>query len=304
MTLAKRASDVEEKNLSPKEAVILWMQEAHQFDSLVSYGCWLAEQPLSTYPLMRIPKQVAAAVRAQNKGVPQAQLQHKIHRAQKDALFLFHVQEQLNERVLLEDETRHLKLALLKEKLLTLVYWTHSVDRDRLDSFQLPDSPKQSSTREPIADRESLDTIITRWPQEEALFWGEVTALLQAERLLSERYFSGEHLFFPETVSELTETQNSLDWLFGIYESILEGRPPESEEEFGRWLMGERPDTPPPTRDPEVETDRIRPDPSRTARAIAEHVILMARAETLDDMDDRNACEGLVQKWLQGQGAG
>ena len=32
MTLAKRIDDIEGRNLTPHEAVILWMREAHQFD--------------------------------------------------------------------------------------------------------------------------------------------------------------------------------------------------------------------------------------------------------------------------------
>jgi hypothetical protein len=40
---------------------------------------------------------------------------------------------------------------------------------------------------------------------------------------------------------------------------------------------------------PEAECDRLRPDPRRAARALAQHFILMARAEALADMGERNA---------------
>ena len=37
----KRLENLESRGLDPKEALILWMQEAHQFDSLPDYGRWL-----------------------------------------------------------------------------------------------------------------------------------------------------------------------------------------------------------------------------------------------------------------------
>jgi hypothetical protein len=304
MTLARRLSEVEEKHLSPKEAVILWMREAHQFGSLASYGCWLADQPLDAYPLMRIPRQVVAAVKAQNKAVPRAQLHQKIYRAQKDALFLFHLHSQLNQRATQAEEARHLRLALLQERLLTLVYWTYSLDHDRLDSFTLPDGWTKPPTNDRMAaEKLALEAHVTSWPQEEALLWGEVSALLQAERLLAERYFAGEPLLFPDTVDELTETLCSLDRLFAAYESILEGRPPEQEEKFAPWIMGDECGISPSSAVPETDSDRLRPNPERAARALAEHVVLMARAEALAQMDERNACVGLVQAWLRVQQA-
>ena len=53
MSFDKRIGDVED-NLTPKEAVIYWMQEAHQCDSLLAYGRWLMDQPEDVYPLIRI----------------------------------------------------------------------------------------------------------------------------------------------------------------------------------------------------------------------------------------------------------
>ena len=45
MSLATRMASVEHHNLAPKEAVILWMREAHQFGSYQSYARWLIDQP-------------------------------------------------------------------------------------------------------------------------------------------------------------------------------------------------------------------------------------------------------------------
>lgn len=55
MTLPTRLDKLEDHNLTPREAVIMWMREAHQFDSLLAYGFWLIEQPDDVYPLIRMP---------------------------------------------------------------------------------------------------------------------------------------------------------------------------------------------------------------------------------------------------------
>jgi len=301
MSQAKRASDVEEKNLSPKEAVILWMKEARQFDSLRSYGCWLAEQPLDAYPLVRLPKQITAAVRSQSKGVQEEKLRHSLRRSQKDVLFLFYVCEHFNTRTIEEEEIRVLKLALLQQRLLTLLYGTYCQDRDRLDELDHLHDLSHSPNGKRKAEAQALETEIMNWPRDEALFWGEISALLEAERLLSERYFSGEPLLFPDTARELRETLTALERLVGTYESIPEGRPPQSQEGFVRWLAGEKDPPSASSSGPNSESDRLRPNPQRTARAIAEHIVLMARAEALADMGDRSASVGLIRGWLRAQ---
>ena len=45
MTLAKRLTAIEGDNLTPQQAVILWMREAHEFGSWAAYARWLLDQP-------------------------------------------------------------------------------------------------------------------------------------------------------------------------------------------------------------------------------------------------------------------
>ena len=84
MTLAKRIADMEDHYLSPREAVLLWIKEAHEFGSLERYGGWLLEQPEDAYPLIKMPAQVVAAVRSQHKGVRDEALRDEFYRVQKD----------------------------------------------------------------------------------------------------------------------------------------------------------------------------------------------------------------------------
>jgi hypothetical protein len=63
MTADRRLAKLEGA-LSPKAATLLWLAEAHQFDSLPAYVDWLIDQPTSAAPLYRVPEAAEAGVRA------------------------------------------------------------------------------------------------------------------------------------------------------------------------------------------------------------------------------------------------
>ena len=46
--------DKVETSLTPAQAVLLWMQEAHAFGSMRAYAEWVVEQPAASYPLYRL----------------------------------------------------------------------------------------------------------------------------------------------------------------------------------------------------------------------------------------------------------
>ena len=54
------------------------------------------EQPEDAYPLIRMPRQVVAAVRNRNKGKPDVLLRDEFYRVQKDLVFLYHLHTQVN----------------------------------------------------------------------------------------------------------------------------------------------------------------------------------------------------------------
>ena len=57
-----------EHSLAPKQAVILWMEEAHKLGSMHQYALSLKGKPDSAFPLVKLPKQVETAVRDSMKG--------------------------------------------------------------------------------------------------------------------------------------------------------------------------------------------------------------------------------------------
>jgi len=302
MSLSTRARDLEDHCLTPREAVTLWIRDAHGFGSLLTYGAWLLEQPDEAYPLIRLSEQVVGAVRAKSKRVPDQKLRPELHRVEKSVLFLYQLHKQLNLRAIAAEEVHALKVTLLREKLRNLAGEVYGVDMARLERFSLPeDLTRPGRKRRKTKDELSLEKRIADWSREERIFWGEVMSLLEAARLVSERYLGGEELFYPDAARKLEATLTALSGLRGLYEEMLAGRPPESDRDFALWLAeGEKPKRPmaPVAEPPEAEA---RPDVTASARALAKHVVLIARAEALDDLGEREAGIQLMQEWMRSE---
>ena len=98
MTQEKRL-DTLEGELTPKELVIRWMAEAHEFGDYTSYGTWLLTQPEDAYPLVKLPKAIYEGTRARMRGKNDEELRGALRSSYRDLFFLFHLHSQLNERV-------------------------------------------------------------------------------------------------------------------------------------------------------------------------------------------------------------
>jgi len=302
MSLSSRLCDLEDHCLTPREAVILWTRDAHGFGSLLSYGAWLLDQPDEAYPLIRLSEQVAGAVRAKSKRVPDQKLRSELHRAEKSVLFLYQLHKQLNLRAIASEEVHALKVSLLSEKLRNLAGEVYAVDMARLERFSLPeDLTRPRRKRKKTEDELSLEKRLADWSREERLFWGEVMSLREAARLVSARYLGGEELFYPDAARKLEATLTALSGLRELYQEILAGRPPQSDKAFALWLAED--EKPKRRRAPAAELTQAeaRPDVTASARALARHVILIARAEALDDLGEREAGIQLVKQWMRSE---
>ena len=299
MNMEKRIGTLEDHELTPQEAVIRWIQEAHQFDSFVNYGRWLMDQPQDAYPLVRMPGQVVAAVRAHKKGVPDHRLQDHLYRAQKDVLFLFHLHSQINEHAFETEEPRQLRLQLLGERLRTLILRNWNVEREQCKSTSPARAPRRGARkRKKTQEETALERDLIDWPLEEALLWAEVTSLKEAERILSVRYMAGESLFFPQTLRALNETLGSLEGLYGSYQSILGGPPPEADAEIASWIADETPKAKSDSRASAEIDPPLRPPTTRIATCLAQRFLARARAETLGQLGEGDAAARLLQEEL------
>lgn len=123
MSSQKKRIEKVETSLTPKQAVLLWMEEAHSHGSIQAYALWLKEQPESAYPLVRLPRQVREAVRTAMKGQSREAVGWYIDRAERDVIFLFQFVYVLNTRLMEDSRTTAFAFLWLLEKLRPFISW-------------------------------------------------------------------------------------------------------------------------------------------------------------------------------------
>ena len=92
-----------ETGLTPKQAILLWFQEAHGFNTIFEYIHHLKSQPDSAAPIPRLADQVAEAVKQTLKGHPREEIDKAVRQAYKDVLFLFFLHQQVNRKLISEE---------------------------------------------------------------------------------------------------------------------------------------------------------------------------------------------------------
>ena len=103
MTTAKRRIDKLVTGLTPKQAILLWLQEAHAFNTIEELVHHLRTQPDSAAPLYKLPSQVSEGVKQTLKGQPREEINKAVNQAYKDVLFLFFLHQQVNGKLLSEN---------------------------------------------------------------------------------------------------------------------------------------------------------------------------------------------------------
>ena len=92
-----------ETGLTPKQAILLWFQEAHGFNTIFEYVHHLKSQPDSAAPIPRLTDQVAEAVKQTLKGHRREEIDKAVRQAYKDVLFLFFLHQQVNRKLISEE---------------------------------------------------------------------------------------------------------------------------------------------------------------------------------------------------------
>ena len=116
MTLNKRLDKLV-KSLTPKQTVILWLQDTHRYANVVEYIKFMRGQPESARPITRITDQVACATREAMKGQPKKNVEAAVRRAQRDVCFLIRLHHQVNFHWMTEERVWSMMFAALAEKL-------------------------------------------------------------------------------------------------------------------------------------------------------------------------------------------
>ena len=102
-----------EDSLTPTQAIVLWMDEAHQFPLITDYAKSLVDKSDSVYPLDRLIRQVETAALKAVKGMPRAGKDPAVERAVRDVVFLFYVHNGANEKFQRDWRALHLEVAAL-----------------------------------------------------------------------------------------------------------------------------------------------------------------------------------------------
>ena len=121
MSTAKRRVEKLERGLTPKQAVLMWLQEAHAFNGIEEYVHHLKGRPEGAYPIDKLTSQVEAGVRQTLKGKPREEIDKAVRQAYKDVLFLFYLHQQVNAKVLSEYRYYWTRWLLLSKELKSLL---------------------------------------------------------------------------------------------------------------------------------------------------------------------------------------
>lgn len=92
-----------ETGLTPRQAILLWLQEAHAFNGIVEYSQHLKTQPDSAWPIPKLTSQVEEAVKQTLKGKPREEIERAVRQAYRDVLFLFYLHQRVNSKLVSEE---------------------------------------------------------------------------------------------------------------------------------------------------------------------------------------------------------
>jgi hypothetical protein len=117
MTSSKRRLDKLEVSLTPKQAILLWMEEAHQYGTMEQYVRSLKPGPEAAWPLAMLPDKISTAVEQAMKGRPRQEIVRRARQSIRDVLFLFHLHQQVNQKFMEEDRHYWTRALLLSTEL-------------------------------------------------------------------------------------------------------------------------------------------------------------------------------------------
>jgi len=298
VSISRRLDEVEH-NLSPREAVIRWMREAHAFGSLGNYFRWLMEQPDDVYPLVKMPAQVVGQVRARNKGVPDARLRPQFYRVQKDLLFLYFLHDQVTTRALMDRESLSLRVIILIKEIRALINERHGVDQLRLERVDLAGKKHGRAGKVEKSTQDLYRAHVQSWLPEAEGVRARILEFLSAAERISRRYFAGADILYPETRAHFLESLETISSLKDMYVDLLLASR-RSDGEFRDYVLALLEAEPEPRESGLAggfeETD---PDVTEGAKALAEQWILMAKSEALEKLGKDREAESLADRVLR-----
>ena len=209
MNSTKRRLDDLESGVTPKQAMLLWLQEAYGFNGIEEYVRHLKTQPDNAAPLYKLPSLVEEGVRRTLKGKPKEEIDLAINQAHKDILFLFFLHQRVNEKLITEDRYYRSQAMLLTSKLGSLLREQSLLNQIRR-CLEAEEANKDMSQRESLSDDLQVGRTSgtenrfrqrgERWKELALGFLPEIYTLRRTIDSIDERYLVGQGILFsPDT---------------------------------------------------------------------------------------------------------
>jgi hypothetical protein len=193
MTLRRRVAKIE-TSLTPKQAVLEWVEKAQEFASFADYLADLAEAPWFASPRVEVPNRVGAAVLnvLKEKGAKEEAVARAVLQAQKRTHFLVALVVQVNVKVFSESYKNFLSVELLAEQRARM-----GEQFDRYGSFD----PEE-------------------WEWWRRILLANLSRMLRQQAAIaaiSTKYYSGHRILFEEQKAELDGCIEKADLLARVY---------------------------------------------------------------------------------------
>ena len=155
-----------EQRLTPKQEVVLWLQNTNQYRNVLEYVQYLKDLPESEAPIYKITKQTSQSIRESMKGQPQRAIEQAVYRAERDVYFLVNLRNQVNGYVATEERIWNLMFVALEGNLRAIRRENHYQFRlSNLSSLYSHEIPYPVDSETAGAVNAAIRNHVTTWDQ-------------------------------------------------------------------------------------------------------------------------------------------
>jgi len=303
MSTGKRRVDVLESSLTPKQAFILWMQNAHQYPNIFEYLKVMRDQPGTIITLQQLRERVEQAIRTAMKGQTKDEVKAAERQAVRDVAFLFNVHYQVNAKAMLEMQTWNLRLMLLHEQLRAMLredavhFFLRRMTSNLSTVISYPldghgHRRSHAESRDNLATcrQELLDNMrflcsrleintehLQEWKGAAEAVLAELYSFQEAVVFIERRYFDGWQTLFPDQARDLANLVEGMEKLVSTFNDGLI----DEKDELVR-----------------IDLELVRQNSSKGVAQQTSYLVDMAKAETLSFRGEDLAAVELLNRYL------
>lgn len=300
MTTGKLRLEKLESSLQPKQAFLLWMQEAHRYDNITEYLAAMRDHPEEVTTLQQLRERVEQGASSALKGQPKQKVMMAVRQAVRDVAFLFNVHYQINAQVVFHIFSWQLMSNMLQTQLMSMLKEDafHNFLQDiieRIDEEREEYSGGSSSPQTKLVKRQSgsssqqiddlrflnkmhgikLD-LLKDWKEAAQGLIGELYVSREAITAICQHYFEGRQGLFPYYTVDLDNLIEEMEKLVDKYNQRLK----EKDKTLG-----------------DIDITRIRQNGRKEIVQRTSYILDMARADTLSFRGEDQAALELMDKY-------